>query len=32
MSPYENPISSDVVMHSATNSIGGHSDLIAGVL
>ena len=35
MSPYgQNPISlgADVVMHSATKFIGGHSDLIAGVL
>ena len=35
MSPYgQNPISlgADVVMHSATKFIGGHSDLMAGVL
>ena len=35
MSPYgQNPISlgADVVMHSATKFIGGHSDLVAGVL
>ncbi|GIQ98444.1 MAG: hypothetical protein CM15mP4_2810 [Candidatus Neomarinimicrobiota bacterium] len=35
MSPYgQNPLDlgADVVMHSATKFIGGHSDLIAGVL
>ena len=35
MSPYgQNPLNlgADVVMHSATKFIGGHSDLIAGVL
>ena len=35
MSPYgQNPltIGADVVMHSATKSIGGHSDVLAGVL
>ncbi|GIR41880.1 MAG: hypothetical protein CM15mP52_1100 [Candidatus Neomarinimicrobiota bacterium] len=35
MSPYgQNPltIGADVVMHSATKSIGGHSDVLAGAL
>ena len=35
MSPYaQNPLSlgSDIVMHSATKFIGGHSDLLAGIL